>query len=664
MRTTTKNRVLSSTSNSEITSLSDSHAMSVYLASLRARSLPVDKSAIDQLSPLDIKKQLTIYRDSLITTSNNAKSAAPPSDTPNGENTHDTPSSSEPTSTTTHSDKVNDVNNYTSTVKDTPSAGSSIPPINKESNPAKTISQHFISIRTKWYREHFNKPHIELVREMVRIVRECDPQMYLVPSAKNSQLKIFHEDSLHTDNIYDYIWNNQTNDKTMKQFTLQFYIKVGTKVISTKIIDYMAKTKNYGKVDHLHSEKIACIGFFHNFHPEHNHRERLRQHCVEYIKQNHNTDVQLAIFPRQISAGKGLAKTATRVVVCEVSEDHAQLVSNALMACTFDQYTDVKFIPVTKFDNSYTEMLCKIIDAHRKFLHDIEIVRIPKMYLTHDKLEWKTNSYSTVRDLILGCNGTEAAFLHDVDVGARFSVNIMYYIDQENKMPPFLANLQQLLCDNIEFQALQLMYHYQGSVPALFNKRRVSKFEREYIAQLKDEFDVPNPRESQSPKAQKSRTNAWTKTPAPTSADNSKMQAMSDKIQSLEDALNKLSSVRTPPPNSSISQPDINSLIDTKVNTAMTSIQNEFDPKLQKLTSQVGALETSVSAVTASTTKLQTSITKLEATQTKLETTNSRLLAFLEKNYNLPASVPNDDPPARIIKCLISSKRWVNYSKV
>ena len=108
--------------------------------------------------------------------------------------------------------------------------------------------------------------------------------MYLVPSAKDSQLKIFHEDSLHTDNIYDYIWNNQTNDKTMQQFTLQFYIKVGTKVISTKIIDYMAKTKNYGKVDHLHSEKIACIGFFHYFHPEHHHRERLRQHCVEHIK--------------------------------------------------------------------------------------------------------------------------------------------------------------------------------------------------------------------------------------------------------------------------------------------------------------------------------------------------------------------------------------------
>ena len=84
----------------------------------------------------------------------------------------------------------------------------------------------------------------------------------------------------------------------------------------------------------------------------------------------------------------------------------------------------------------------------------------------------------------------------------------MYYIDQEDKMPPFLANLQQLLCDNIVFQSLQLMYHYQGSVPALFNKRRVSKFEREYIAQLKDEFDVPNPQESQPQTAHKSKTNA------------------------------------------------------------------------------------------------------------------------------------------------------------
>ena len=182
----------------------------------------------------------------------------------------------------------------------------------------------------------------------------------------------------------------------MKMFTLQFMIKTPTKPISNKIIEYMARSKNYGKVDHLHSDKIACIGFFNNFHPEYHHRERLRSYCVNYIKEHHDSIVELSIFPRQISAGKGLAKTATRAVVCEVSEDHAQLVTTTLMKCPFQQYTNVKFIPFTKYDDSYTQVLCKIIKAHRHYLQNVETVRIPRMCLDHDKMAWKTDNYSIV----------------------------------------------------------------------------------------------------------------------------------------------------------------------------------------------------------------------------------------------------------------------------
>ena len=182
----------------------------------------------------------------------------------------------------------------------------------------------------------------------------------------------------------------------MKMFTLQFMIKTPTKPISNKIIEYMARSKNYGKLDHLHSDKIACIGFFNNFHPEYHHRERLRSYCVNYIKEHHDSIVELSIFPRQISAGKGLAKTATRAVVCEVSEDHAQLVTTTLMKCPFQQYTNVKFIPFTKYDDSYTQVLCKIIKAHRHYLQNVETVRIPRMCLDHDKMAWKTDNYSIV----------------------------------------------------------------------------------------------------------------------------------------------------------------------------------------------------------------------------------------------------------------------------
>ena len=372
-------RINTETSEETIRSFSQAQAISAYLASLRDRSMPIDKAVIDQMSPGDITNLLISYRSCLITSSQHTVSSPlEENPSPNDERTPDNGESKEPS---------NNVSKYTSTVQDEDMNPNDIPSITQNQNRVKTQSQRFISIRTKWYRDHFKKPHVELVNEIVRIVREVDSEMHLIPSKTDSQLKIYHEDAITRDCVYDYMWNNSTNDKTMKTFTLQFMIKTNTKYVSKKIVNYMAKTKNYCKADHLNSEKISCVGFFHNFHPEYHHCELLRKHCVKFIKEKHDTDVELSIFPRQISAGRGLAKTSTRAVVCETSEDHAQLVTNALMQCPSPQYTEVKFIPFTRFDESYITMVCKIIDAHRKFLQDVEIIRIPRMQLYHDKLE-------------------------------------------------------------------------------------------------------------------------------------------------------------------------------------------------------------------------------------------------------------------------------------
>ena len=634
-------RILASTSADEINSLSPEKAISAYVASLKSRSMPVIKNDIDQLSHDIILKNLIAYRDSLYRSLLDKKQFP----TTNDQTTacHENPA--HPTS----KNESTDIDRYTSVVHDNSKNPGAVPPIGNPTNPFKTISQRLISIRTKWYRDHFKKPNIELVREIVRIVRECDSEMHLIPSVTNSQLKIFHEDAINNDIIYNYLWNNSTNDKTMKQFTLQFYIKVHPQEVSKKIIEYMSKTKNYGKVDHINSDKIACVGFFNNFHPEHHHRERLRQYCVDFIKSKHNTEVQLSIFPRQISAGRGFAKTATRAVVCEVSEDNAQLVTTALMQCDFNQYTEVKFIPFTRFDSTYTEMLCKIIDAHRKFLQNIEIIRIPRMYLTHDQMKWKTDQYSSVRDLILACNGTEPAFLRDVDVGSNFSVNILYYISQEEKLPPFLSNLQQRLCDHIAFDALQTLYQYQGSLPALLNRRRMSQFEREYILQLKQEYKVSNPQESPPPKHPI--VKAWVPSP-PQPTPDSTIEDLVKRLQTIESNMEKLtpSGENTSHVVNHTDRPNENldSIVSSKVKAAASELRTEFQTKFETITKQVNTVEQSLKDVSSSTTKLENSISKLEETQTKLETTNSRLLAFLEKNYNLPASGLNDEPRANI----------------
>ena len=58
--------------------------------------------------------------------------------------------------------------------------------------------------------------------------------MHLIPSVTNSQLKIYHEDAINPDIVYDYLWNKSTDNEKMKSFTLQFMIKTNTKSISKK----------------------------------------------------------------------------------------------------------------------------------------------------------------------------------------------------------------------------------------------------------------------------------------------------------------------------------------------------------------------------------------------------------------------------------------------
>lgn len=157
--------------------------MSAYLASLRARSMPINKNEIDQLGPDVIIQNILAYKAHLLRERAQEQQLPDSQDTTSEQSL--TPTGDPPREDTT------DVNRYTSEITDNTSSGKTVPPISQESNKVRTITQRFISIRTKWYRDYFKKPHAELVKEIVKIVREVDPEMHLIPSAKNSQLKFF-----------------------------------------------------------------------------------------------------------------------------------------------------------------------------------------------------------------------------------------------------------------------------------------------------------------------------------------------------------------------------------------------------------------------------------------------------------------------------------------
>lgn len=191
------------------------------------------------------------------------------------------------------------------------------------------------------------------------------------------------------------------------------------------------------------------------------------------------------------------------------------------------------------------------------------------------------------------------------------------------------------------------------------NRRRVSQFERDYINQLKDEYDISNPQESQPPEnTKKASTNAWTSTPNPT--DTKKLNDLAARMQTIENSMHNLStpsSNSTETTNSStapMSSTDIQTLISTQISSATTSLRNEFELKFNSIdgqftsvNSKIGKIENSISGLNASTTKLESSISKLESTNKSLESTNSQILEFLRQHHNIPASGPTEVPRAK-----------------
>ena len=158
MRKIKQFRVTQNVSEDDIKALPEAKARLAYIASLKARSMSVDRTGIDQLAPPP------------------SSDASPPNET-----------STTPKSTIQYppTEESTDVGRYTSSVTNNTSSGQAIPPINKPPNPVKTITQRFISIRTKWYCEYFKKPHVELVKDIIQIVREVDSGMHLILSASN-----------------------------------------------------------------------------------------------------------------------------------------------------------------------------------------------------------------------------------------------------------------------------------------------------------------------------------------------------------------------------------------------------------------------------------------------------------------------------------------------
>ena len=76
------------------------------------------------------------------------------------------------------------------------------------------------------------------------------------------------------------------------------------------------------------------------------------------------------------------------------------------MRCPFDDYSNVTYMPFTKYDDKYNDKMRGVIAHHKKIKGSLEIIRIPRFNQTHPNMEL-TGDFSSIRDIILSFNTAE-----------------------------------------------------------------------------------------------------------------------------------------------------------------------------------------------------------------------------------------------------------------
>ena len=139
-------------------------------------------------------------------------------------------------------------------------------------------------------------------------------------------------------------------------------------------------------------------------------------------------DVKMNIYPRNYYVGGGVNSAKSYLVSVEVAPEVAQSVNNALMRCPFDGYTNVSYMPFTKYDDKYNEKMRGVITHHQTLKSALEVLHIPRFNHIHPNTEF-TGTFTTIHDVILSFNTAERQFVYDVDKGPGWSTWMISYFN-------------------------------------------------------------------------------------------------------------------------------------------------------------------------------------------------------------------------------------------
>lgn len=323
------------------------------------------------------------------------------------------------------------------------------------SSAVKEVLMHTLSIRPKIFGDRIEGTFSEIARTFFQKIREWDPSACIKPFDSPAQDFLYHESNIPDDLESASKWiSNTVSTEKWKYFAFQIRTTKTLNYTRGKIIQWMSEVKCFTKVDKIRSDKITCLGFLDNFHPEFHNRDRIMCHIHEYLTEALQKETFVSVFTRPIHAGKGLDRTETDAVVIEAASDEASIISDHLYNITFDMYTDVMFVPFTKTDKSYETTLKMVLESNSIFTHEVEELNIPNLKFFNVGATY-TSTIDNMRDILLSFNTTDCPFVHDVDVNRNGGTSVIYQVEYAKKARDFLLAIPDLLASHMSSDSIE-----------------------------------------------------------------------------------------------------------------------------------------------------------------------------------------------------------------
>ena len=390
----------------------------------------------------------------------------------------------------------------------------------KKDHTLKEIRTSTITMRTAWFGQYYKLGMTACAKLFIQKILEVDQAARILPTNDNPDDIIVHENDFDGDNDNKWLRNSYYLHHE-KSNSIHFTIRVKTiksfKWMNQVISLFMRTTGNIVNMDTINANKLVTIGFFANFHRGLHNKQRLKDYCTLFLKEKFNLNIQMNIYPRNWYAGGGVNPDKAFLISVEVDTKIAQTVSNALMRCPFEGYTNIQYMPFTKYDDDYTERMRGVIAHHKVAQNSLEVLRVPKFNPLHPKTEFTTNEFSSIRDLLLSFNTPERQFVHDVDKGPGWSTSIIYNIDADDHMDTFLQELVPLLKQHLSSDSFSQVFQYdQPILDLLTTSRRVSSFEKKHVDKLFAQYNKKSSDNQLVAPIPRGKTNAWKSKSKPT----------------------------------------------------------------------------------------------------------------------------------------------------